>query len=260
MERPNSQQFESSIHCQDLIDYADDQSTTNVCSTTVHSPVENPATVHSLTNVNSPTNVHSPATVESLTNTHSLNNIDSSSTTAYSAECPDGPATVHSPATVDRDSPTTVDFLSNVDGPIPVHSPATTTVHSLNNLTTVHSLTNVQSPTSCMPKSKIHCFYFIIILVYLIGTSTIQIEVTAPCNILNGDKILLEYNPILMDCTLKVHQAGHRPPATTRLDCPVKQCYTCNLKKLSNHLIQVHGISNKAKRKKLLQKAKRVSI
>lgn len=94
--------------------------------------------------------------------------------------------------------------------------------------------------------------------VYHLDTSVIQFEVNATRNIQNGDKILLEYNPVLMQCTLRV-QANQRLPNTKRLDCPVTGCHSCNLKKLSNHLIQVHGITNKAKRKKLSQKAKRVS-
>ena len=89
-------------------------------------------------------------------------------------------------------------------------------------------------------------------------TSVIQFEVTATRNIQIGDKILLEYNPVLMQCTLRV-LANQRLPYPKRLDCPVTGCHSCNLKKLSNHLIQVHDITNKAKRKKLLQKAKRVS-
>ena len=118
MERLKSQQCDSSIHCQDLINYVDDQRFTNVCSTTVHSPVENPATVHSL------------ATVESLTSVHSLNNVNGS-TTVFSAECPpivlslnndDGPPNVCSPATIDCDSVTPVDPLKIVDGPAIVRS------------------------------------------------------------------------------------------------------------------------------------------
>ena len=45
---------------------------------------------------------------------------------------------------------------------------------------------------------------------------------------------------------------------TRRQSCPVKGCYAPNLKKQSNHLIQVHGIRDAAKRRRLLQKAKRV--
>ena len=90
---------------------------------------------------------------------------------------------------------------------------------------------------------------------YHIGTSIFCVEATAPCKIHNGDKIL---NPVLIECTLKV-QANQRLPASTSLDCPVKDCYSIGLKKLSNHLIQVHGIKNKAKRRKLMHKAKRVS-
>jgi len=93
---------------------------------------------------------------------------------------------------------------------------------------------------------------------YHIGTSIFCVEATAPCKINNGDKILLEFNPVLMECTLKV-QVNQRLPASTSLDCPVKDCYSIGLKKLSNHLIQVHGIKNKAKRRKLMHKAKRVS-
>ena len=88
------------------------------------------------------------------------------------------------------------------------------------------------------------------------GTSVVQGEITVPWNIVNGEQILLEFNPDLMQCTLKL-QAKKKLPLKT-LNCPVKNCYSCNLKKLSNHLIQVHGITNKAKRYKLLQKAKRV--
>jgi len=118
MERQNPQQCDSSIHCQDLIDYADDQRSTNVCNTTVCSPVENPAIVYSL------------ATVESFTNIHSLNNIDSS-TTVCSAEFQtivlslnndDGSTSAFSPATIDCDSVTSADPSKIVDNPTTVNT------------------------------------------------------------------------------------------------------------------------------------------
>ena len=92
-------------------------------------------------------------------------------------------------------------------------------------------------------------------------TSVLRGEITAPCNIRNREQIVLEFNPSLKQCTLKIQANQLLPIHTlTTLDCPVKNCHSCNLKKLSNHLIQVHGITNKAKRTKLLQKAKRVSF
>ena len=72
------------------------------------------------------------------------------------------------------------------------------------------------------------------------------------------DKILLQYDSVSMLCRLKI-PADQKSQRITTLDCPVNNCHSYNLKKLSNHLIQVHRITNKAKRKKLLQKAKRVS-
>ena len=78
------------------------------------------------------------------------------------------------------------------------------------------------------------------------------------CNILCGDKSLLHHDSVSKLCTLKI-PANQRSLKITTLDCPVNNCHSYNLKKLSNHLIQVHRITNKAKRKKLLQKAKRVS-
>ena len=94
--------------------------------------------------------------------------------------------------------------------------------------------------------------------VAILGTSIIHCKITAPCDILHGDKIVLECNPVLMQCTMKL-QANQRLSMVKTLDCPVKNCLSSNLKKLSNHLIQVHHIKSKAKRKKLQQKAKRVS-
>lgn len=86
----------------------------------------------------------------------------------------------------------------------------------------------------------------------------VQTELAAPCNILCGDKMVLQYDPVLMKCMLKI-PAMQRCRKIKTMNCPVKSCHSCNLKKLSNHLIQVHGITNKSKRRKLLHKAKKVS-
>jgi len=73
MERPNSQQLESNIHCQGLVVYADDQSSTNLYDATKHcieqSPVESP------TNFGYITSVHGHSAT--LTNTQSLQSPDS---------------------------------------------------------------------------------------------------------------------------------------------------------------------------------------
>ncbi len=74
-----------------------------------------------------------------------------------------------------------------------------------------------------------------------------------------GEKVFLEYNPVLMKCKLQEQITQKSHTARTQ-NCPIKGCYSCNLKKLSNHLIQVHAIDDAVKRKRLLQKAKRVSI
>ena len=102
------------------------------------------------------------------------------------------------------------------------------------------------------------CIIYLCILGTSMEKSVLQGEITAPCN---GEQIVLEFNPSLKQCTLKI-QANQLLPIHTlkTLDWPVKNCHSYNLKKLSNHLIQVHGITNKAKRTKLLQKSKRVSF
>ena len=77
--------------------------------------------------------------------------------------------------------------------------------------------------------------------------SVLQGEITAPCN---GEQIVLEFNLSLRQYTLKI-QANQLLPIHTLMPCKN------SFKKLSNHLIQVHGITNKAKRTKLLQKSKK---
>jgi len=166
MER--NSQFESSIHCHDLIDCADDQSSTNVHRTSVHSPVDNLSIVHSLINVNSLEAVESSVTVRSA-----LQTIESPHD---SLEAIESSVTVHS-ALQTIASPTIDGSLEVVENPATVHSALqtveilTSVDHSLEEVespVTVHCLETVQSPTtilsstavaaSCVDKGKMCMF------------------------------------------------------------------------------------------------------
>jgi len=194
-------------------------------------------------------NVHSPAAtnvqiytaVKSHTDVEKLGANDSTITNVVSVEI----------LAINSKIPTLVE--------IPANNQSITAIQSFVSINDTNCI--VQSPTSipkhkskiCRQNSQLTTINICIFL----GISIVQSEITAPCSIQNGDKIFPQYNPVLMKCTLKVQS---RLPASTRLDCSVKECYSCNLKKLSNQLIQVHAITNKAKRKKLLRKAKKVSM
>ena len=58
----------------------------------------------------------------------------------------------------------------------------------------------------------------------------------------------------LEKCSLAAHTSIKRK----RLSCPVKGCNAKNLLKLSQHLLQFHNITSKARRTRILQKARKV--